>query len=400
MVFDAGGTVRGRAYSEFTQYYPRPGWVEHDPEEIWAVSLQGDQGGAARGQDRRRATWRRSASPTSARPPWCGTARSGRPVHRAIVWQDRRTRRPLRAAQGRRARGRRCAPRPAWSSIPTSPAPSCAGCSTTCAGCARRVPTLAFGTIDSWLIWKLTGGRVHVTDYTNASRTLLFDIHARRWDDELLRVLQRAATRSCRRCVPSSGRGRHHRPDGVRRRGADRRHRRRPAGRPVRPGLLQPGMAKNTYGTGCFMLMYTGDDAGGLEDGLLTTSPARPTAGRRTRWRARSSSPARRCSGCATGSACSSRRARASAARAQVDSTLGVYVVPAFVGLGAPYWDAARARRHRRPDARRDARAPGARHARVARLPDARRRRHHGGRVRPRRSPGCASTAAPRRTTS
>ena len=133
-----------------------------------------------------------SASPTSARRRSSGTASTGKPVYNAIVWQDRRTAAHLRRTAARTARRRRSRSAPASCSTPISPAPSCAGSSTTCR--AREEPAekgeLAFGTVDTWLIWKLTGGAVHVTDPSNASRTMLFNIHTGEWDDELLKLLR------------------------------------------------------------------------------------------------------------------------------------------------------------------------------------------------------------------
>ena len=209
-------------------------------------------------------------------------------------------------------------------------------------GLRARAADLAFGTIDSWLIWKLTGGRAHVTDYTNASRTLLFDIHRRRWDDELLRVLQRAAPRCCRRSC--------------RRAASSATTDAKVCGAEVPiagiagdqqaalfgQACFAPGMVKNTYGTGCFLLMFTGDapvaSQQGAADhaGLRRRRPAGLRAGRLGVHRRRGDPVAAR-----RARAARRRRARASAMARAVDSTLGVYVVPAFVGLGTPYWDSA-----------------------------------------------------------
>jgi glycerol kinase len=268
MVFDAAGKLRGRGYSEFTQHYPRRGWVEHDAEEIWAVSLKvmrlalraakiAARDLAAIGITNQRETsviWDRG---------------SGRPVHRAIVWQDRRT---AALCEQLKADGLEEMVRAKTGLVidPYFSGTKLRWLFDHVRGLRRRAGRLAFGTIDSWLIWKLTGGRSHVTDFTNASRTLLFDIHARRWDKELLRVLQVpheilpavvpssgvAATTDATVCgaeVPIAG----------------------IAGDQQAALFGQvcftPGMVKNTYGTGCFILMFTGDVAVASKKGLLTT---------------------------------------------------------------------------------------------------------------------------------
>ena len=187
MVFDATGKVRGRGYSEFTQHYPRPGWVEHDAEQIWTVSLKVIKAAlrsakitprdlAAIGITNQRETvvvWDR---------------RSGRPVHRAIVWQDRRT---ADFCEQLKADGLEEKVRSTAGLVidPYFSGTKLRWLFEHVRGIRPRASQLAFGTIDSWLIWKLTGGRAHLTDYTNASRTMLFDIHRRVWDDELLRTL-------------------------------------------------------------------------------------------------------------------------------------------------------------------------------------------------------------------
>ncbi len=190
LIFDHDGAVKGRAYSEFTQHYPKPGWVEHDADEIWQVTLRviaealhntGVHASElnAIGITNQRETvvmWERATS---------------KPVAKAIVWQDRRTARfcdELKAREGLedRVRGKTglvidpyfSGTKVKWyfDNVP---------------GLRERAERgeIAFGTIDSWLIWKLTDGKVHVTDYTNASRTLLYNIHELKWDDEILDLL-------------------------------------------------------------------------------------------------------------------------------------------------------------------------------------------------------------------
>ena len=264
MVFDAAGRVRGRGYSEFRQYYPKPGWVEHDPEEIWRVTPRVISAALRAARLKPRRHRRPSASPTSARPPCCGTARTGKPVHRAIVWQDRRTAPICDAlkAQGAEADGPR-QDRPGDRSVLLRHQAAVAARQR--AGRARqRAERLAFGTIDSWLIWKLTGGQAHVTDSTNASRTLLFNIHdaalGRRAAAPARRPGRGAAAGACRRAgvaaitdarvfgaeVPIAGIA------------GDQQ------AALFGQACFAPGMVKNTYGTGCFLLMYTGERGGRL----------------------------------------------------------------------------------------------------------------------------------------
>jgi glycerol kinase len=338
MVFDASGTVRGRGYSEFRQYYPKPGWVEHDAEEIWRVSLAvmkralraakiAARDLAAIGITNQRETvvvWDR---------------RTGRPVHRAIVWQDRRT---VDICAQLKADGVEAAVRAKTGLVldPYFSGTKVRWLFDHVRGLRATTAHLAFGTIDSWLIWKLSGGRTHATDFTNASRTLLFDIHTRQWDEALLRVLQVPAE-ILPQVGPSSG---IIATTDVRVLGAEV---------PIAgvagdqqaalfgQACFAPGMVKNTYGTGCFLLMYVGDTPVTSEKGLLTTlacaSDGRPAyalegsifvAGAAVQW-------LRDGLGLLKSATESERIARS------VDSSLGVYVVPAFVGLGTPYWDPA-----------------------------------------------------------
>ena len=197
--------VRGSAQREFAQHYPASGWVEHDPEDIWRTTVEtarqalaaarlGAGDIAAIGITNQRETcvvWDR---------------RTGKPIHRAIVWQDRRTADALPQPEATPATSRRSPPRPACCSIPISRPPRSPGCSTMWRARARspRPASSAFGTIDSFLIWRLTGGRVHATDATNASRTLLYDIAKGAFDDDLLRAVRRAARACCPRCATAT----------------------------------------------------------------------------------------------------------------------------------------------------------------------------------------------------
>jgi glycerol kinase len=338
MIFDATGRVRGRGYSEFTQHYPRPGWVEHDAEEIWTVTRRVIRAAlrAARLQPRQIA----AIGITNQRETvvlWDRT--TGKPVHRAIVWQDRRT---ASLCERLQARGVEPMVRSKTGLVvdPYFSGTKLQWLFDNLKGLRSRAHRLAFGTIDSWLIWKLTGGQAHVTDFTNASRTLLFDIHARQWDRELLGALT-VPTEVLPGVVPSAGIA------GVTSRAAFG------AEVPIAgiagdqqaalfgQGCFTPGSVKNTYGTGCFLLMFTGDTAIESRRGLLTTiacaangQPAYALegsifiAGAAVQW-------------LRDGLHLVERAADSEALARRVDSTLGVYMVPAFVGLGAPYWDAA-----------------------------------------------------------
>jgi glycerol kinase len=338
IVFDESGAVRGRSYSEFRQFYPKPGWVEHDAEEIWRVSRTvmakalraaklkpGDL--AAIGITNQRETtvlWER---------------RSGKPVARAIVWQDRRT---ADYCARLKALGHEAEVRGKTGLVldPYFSGTKVRWLLDHVRGARRRVADLAFGTIDSWLVSKLTAGRQHVTDHTNASRTLLYDIHAQQWDAQLLALLD-VPPSILPALVPSSGEialtdakvfGAEVPIAGI---AGDQQ------AALFGQACFHPGMVKNTYGTGCFILMFTGETAVASQKGLLTTVACgvdgRPAyalegsvfvAGAALQW-------LRDGLGLLKSAAESERMAR------RVDSSLGVYVVPAFVGLGTPYWDAA-----------------------------------------------------------
>ncbi len=338
MIFDDSGRVRGRGYSEFRQYYPRPGWVEHDPEEIWQVTRR--VVGATLRAARLKAKDVAAIGITNQRETtvlW--DRKTGKPLHRAIVWQDRRT---AARCEALRAEGAEATIR-AKTGLVTDPYFSGTKLEWLLEhvkGARERVARLAFGTIDTWLIWKLTGGRVHATDFTNVSRTLLFNIHQRTWDDELLRLLHVPAeilpqvvpsaciiattdARAFGAEVPIAGIA------------GDQQ------AALFGQACFQPGMVKNTYGTGCFLLMYTGEQAVTSRRGLLTTMACAPDGG-----------PAYAVEGSifVAGAAVQwlrdglglIKQAKESEALARrVDSSLGVYLVPAFVGLGAPYWDTA-----------------------------------------------------------
>jgi glycerol kinase len=338
MVFDAAGRVRGRAYSEFRQFYPKPGWVEHDAEEIWRVTQRVI--GSALRSARLRPKDLAAIGITNQRETTVLWDRvTGKPVHRAIVWQDRRT---APVCDALKANGVEATIH-AKSGLVIDPYFSGTKLQWLfdhVKGARARAERLAFGTIDTWLIWKLTAGRSHVTDYTNASRTLLFNIHRRQWDDELLRLLN-VPHEVLPRVIPSAGVAG---TTDARAFGAEL---------PITgiagdqqaalfgQACFRPGLVKNTYGTGCFILMYTGDTAVDSKRGLLTTmacaADGRPAyavegsvfiAGAAVQW-------------LRDGLKLLQHAKESEQHARKVESTLGVYLVPAFVGLGAPYWDAA-----------------------------------------------------------
>jgi glycerol kinase len=338
LVVDADGRVRARAYREFAQHFPEPGMVEHDADEIWEVTVQVAQDALAQAGETPAAIGITNQRETVV--VWDRT--SGRPLHRALVWQDRRTAgrcRELDAELGREWIARRTGL--VWD-------PYFSG--TKIEWLLREVPDVrdavqggdaVFGTIDSWLAYKLTGGAVHVTDHTNASRTLLYNLERRDWDDELLALfgVPRQALPEVR---PSSGVVGVSDPrlfDGeipVAGMAGDQQ------AALFGQGCWAPGMAKCTYGTGAFLLMTIGDRlpdalAGG---GVLTTvacdAAGKPSyalegsifiAGAAVQW-------LRDGLGVIASADETERLAES------VDDTGGVYFVPALVGLGAPHWEA------------------------------------------------------------
>ena len=336
LVFDEAGKVCGRGYAEFPQHYPRPGWVEHDPEDIWRVTLRVIRRALAAAK-RKPADLAAIGITNQRETTVLWDRKTSKPLHNAIVWQDRRTT-PL--CDALKADGMERKIRTATGLVvdPYFSGTKVRWLYDNVKGLRKKGDRVAFGTIDSWLIWKLTGGRTHVTDYTNASRTLLFNIRKRCWDPELLDLLE----------VPQQIL-----PEVVRSSGVVAETDRRVFGACVPiAGIagdqqsalfgqtcFEPGLVKNTYGTGCFVLMYTGDKLVRSRRGLLTTiacaadgSPAYATegsvfmAGAAVQW-------------LRDGLKILAKSPDSEKLATAVDSNLGVYMVPAFVGLGAPYWD-------------------------------------------------------------
>jgi glycerol kinase len=338
LVFDHDGNVRGVAQKEIRQIFPQPGLVEHDAEEIWASQLGVAVEAIARaGLNAADIAAIGIANQRETTIVWDRS--SGRPIHNAIVWQDRRT-----AGECDRLKAEGLEPlfraRTGLVLDAYFSGTKLAWILDHCPGARSRAEKgeLAFGTIDSWLVWNLTGGERHVTDPSNASRTLLFNIHKGEWDPELLELLRippevlpevvassqvygETAARFLAARVPIAGIA------------GDQQA--------ALFGQLcdRPGMVKNTYGTGCFMLMHTGDRPVISGQNLLSTVACRIdgrteyalegsvfVAGAAVQW-LRDGLGIIRTSG------------EVEALAASVPDNGGVYLVPAFTGLGAPHWD-------------------------------------------------------------
>ncbi len=342
IVFDEDGHIVALAQQELPQIYPKPGWVEHDLNEIWRTQLATAREVLAKANIK--ASDIRALGITNQRETtavW--NRKTGQPIHHAIVWQDRRAEatcatlreqgkeKLIQSKTGLLIDAYFSGTKLKWllDNVPGARAQAERG-------------ELAFGTIDSWLMWQLTGGELHATDVSNASRTMLFNVHTNQWDDELLALLGIPAS-LMPKVLPSSA----HYGD-------------------VRPNLLghaiaiggvagdqqsalfgqacfKAGMAKNTYGTGCFMLMHTGGQFQTSHNGLLTTSAAQATTqtqfaiegsvfvgGAVVQW-------------LRDGLHAIKGSAEVQALAESVPDSGGVMMVPAFTGLGAPYW---------KPDAR------------------------------------------------
>ena len=337
IVFDHAGAIRAVAQREFAQVYPQPGWVEHDPMEIWATQSGVMAEALAKagiapselatlGITNQRETtilWERA---------------SGKPVANAIVWQDRRTAPDCDAL--------REAGHAAMIARKTGLVIDAYFSGTKLKWLLDHVPgarerarrgELAFGTVDSWLIWHLSGGAAHMTDASNASRTMLFDIHRGEWDDELLALLDipRAVlpkvVASSGVCADADVLGAQVPIAGI---AGDQQ------AALFGQACLEPGLAKNTYGTGCFLLLNTGRKAVASNNNLVSTiawlrdsvtdyalEGSVFIAGAVVQW-------------LRDGLKIIRSAPEIEALAASVDDNGGVYLVPAFAGLGAPHWDA------------------------------------------------------------
>jgi len=340
ILFDAGGEPQATAQQELPQIYPADGWVEHDAEEIWRATVAVVKAVLAKAHapaadivavgitNQRETTvvWDRA---------------SGKPIHNAIVWQDRRTTafcRELAAA----GHGEAVQKKTGLLIDPYFSGTKVAWLLDNVAGArdAAEEGRLAFGTIDCFLLWRLTGGKVHATDATNASRTMLFNIHTQSWDEELLEILKIPASllpavkdsaadfgatdkKLFGAALPVAGMAGDQQAALVGQAG------------------FGPGMIKSTYGTGCFVVLNTGEQAVTSRNRLLTTLAYRlggkPTyaiegsifvAGAAVQW-------------LRDGLKLIAAAGDSQALAASIEGNHGVYLVPAFTGLGAPYWDPA-----------------------------------------------------------
>ena len=338
ILFDQEGRVRAAAQKEFPQIFPKPGWVEHDAREIWATQL----GVAVEAMGKIGATAADIAAIgiTNQRETTVVWDRAtGEPMYNAIVWQCRRT---SAYCDELKARGYAEAIRRKTGLVVDAyfSGPKIRWILDNVPGARRRAEAgeLLFGTVETWLIWLLTGGRVHVTDYSNASRTMLFNINTLDWDDELLDLMD--IPRSMLPTpVPSSqvygetDPGFFGRSIPIAGAAGDQQ------AALFGQACFTPGQAKNTYGTGCFLLMNTGDKPVFSSSGLVTTVAW--GLGSRVSYALEGSIFV---AGAAIQWLRDEMRLIDSAADSEyhagkVSDTAGCYVVPAFTGLGAPYWD-------------------------------------------------------------
>ena len=338
ILFDHEGAIRGSAQKEFRQIFPQAGWVEHDPEEIWSSQIEVAR--QALEQARLKAGDVAAVGITNQRETtvlW--DRRTGQPVHNAIVWQDRRTAGfcdDLKRSGKAEVIGSKTglvidayfsASKLRWllDNVPGT------------RGRARR-GELAFGTVDTWLLWRLTGGKLHVTDPSNASRTMLFNIRIGNWDDELLRLLDvprevLPEVRSSSEVFGETAAGVFDGPIRISGIAGDQQ------AALFGQNCFRRGMAKNTYGTGCFMLMNIGQEPTPSRHKLLPTvawgeKGATEYAlegsvfigGAVVQW-------------LRDGLGLIKSSAEVESLAASVPDCGGVYLVPAFAGLGAPHWD-------------------------------------------------------------
>ncbi len=339
IVFDRRGRAVAKAQQEFTQHYPRPGWVEHDPRDLWNSTRRTALGAVAEAN----LTGKNLAAigiTNQRETTLLWERRTGRPLHRAIVWQDRRT-----ADLCTRLKARGLEPlfteKTGLVLDPYFSGTKLRWLLDNIPGARRRAEKgeLAFGTVDTWLLWQLTGGRVHATDVSNASRTLLLNLHSGAWDDELLAQLRiprevlpevrassgiygEVSALRALRGVPISGIA------------GDQQ------AALFGQACWSPGMAKNTYGTGCFLLMHTGEKPVRSKNKLLTTIAWKIDGrieyalegsvfigGAVVQW-------------LRDGLGLIAKSVDVEKLAAKVKDNGGVYLVPAFAGLGAPHWDA------------------------------------------------------------
>ncbi|MER9741101.1 glycerol kinase GlpK [Mesorhizobium sp. M0187] len=339
ILFDGAMKVAGSKQQEFTQHYPASGWVEHDPEEIWA-SVVATVKGALKAAGREASDVAAIGITNQRETVVIWDKATGKPIHNAIVWQDRRTA-PLCQKLKKHGLEKKFTRKTGLLLDPYFSGTKIAWMLDKVNGARKRAEKgeLLAGTIDSFLIWRLTGGKVHATDATNASRTLVYNIEKNVWDDELLSILRIpvAMLPEVKDCADDYGVtekslfGAEIKILGV----AGDQH-----AATIGQACFEPGMMKSTYGTGCFALLNTGADLVRSKNRLLTTIAYRLNgkttyalegsifiAGAAVQW-------------LRDGIKVIGKAEHSGVLAATADPTQNVYLVPAFVGLGAPHWDA------------------------------------------------------------
>jgi glycerol kinase len=339
ILFDDKMKVVGSGQKEFTQHYPASGWVEHDPEEIW-VSVVATVKAALKKAGRHASEVAALGITNQRETVVIWDKATGKPIHNAIVWQDRRTA-PLCQKLKKQGLEKTFRRKTGLLLDPYFSGTKIAWMLDKVKGARKRAEKgeLLAGTIDSFLIWRLTGGKVHATDATNASRTLVYNIEENAWDDELLAILTIPATLlpQVKDCADDYGItqkslfGAEIKILGV----AGDQH-----AATIGQACFEPGMMKSTYGTGCFALLNTGSDMVLSKNRLLTTIAYRLNgkttyalegsifiAGAAVQW-------------LRDGIKVIGKAEQSGKLAAEADPTQNVYLVPAFVGLGAPHWDA------------------------------------------------------------
>jgi glycerol kinase len=339
ILFDGEMKVAGSGQKEFAQHYPASGWVEHDPEDIWS-SVVATMKAALKNADRDASDVAAIGITNQRETVVIWDKVTGKPIHNAIVWQDRRTA-PLCQKFRKQGLEKTFTKKTGLLLDPYFSGTKIAWMLDKVKGARKRAEKgeLLAGTIDSFLIWRLTGGRVHATDATNASRTLVYNIEKNVWDDELLSILRIPAAMlpEVKDCADDYGVtekglfGAEIRILGV----AGDQH-----AATIGQACFEPGMMKSTYGTGCFALLNTGADLVRSKNRLLTTIAYRLNgkttyalegsifiAGAAVQW-------------LRDGIKVIGKAEQSGALAAAADPAQNVYLVPAFVGLGAPHWDA------------------------------------------------------------
>ena len=339
ILFDRNFDAVAVAQQEFEQYFPRSGWVEHDPEEIWSTTVATCR--AALAQAGVHAGQVAGIGITNQRETtviW--DRQTGKPIHRAIVWQDRRTS-AVCAALKQQGHEETVTAKTGLLLDPYFSGTKAAWILDNVEGAREMAAAgrLAMGTVDCFLLWRLTGGRVHATDASNASRTLLFNIHQGCWDPELLELLRVPANmlpevKDCAAAYGTTTPDLFGGPINISGIAGDQQ------AALIGQACFQPGMIKSTYGTGCFAILNTGDEAVASQNRLLTTIgyqlDGRITyalegsifiAGAAVQW-------------LRDGLGIIREAAESGQLASTADDKQEVYLVPAFTGLGAPYWDA------------------------------------------------------------